>query len=376
MRSDKSIRVCHISTLHRRDDVRIFHKECSALSERFSVSFIVADGLGDEHTNGIAIYDVGKRHTSRIKRMRIDSEKAYNKAMTLDCHIYHIHDPELLGMGVRLKEKHHKTVIYDAHEDLPMQVLSKSYIPSPLRPIVSKLVAWQLKRQTKRLDYVVAATPFIKDTFLSFMPAVVDVNNYPIVDRGTAVAEDDEREERAICYVGGISENRGVFELIESLPLTDAVLYLAGDFKSVDFKERCMRSKGWKQVRYKGFVSREEVAAILRTSRAGIVTLHPLPNYLDSLPIKMFEYMSAAIPVIASDFPYWQQILQENRCGITVNPLEPSAIADAINSVLSQPAWASEMGENGRVAVMEKYNWGIESKKLLAVYDALAKGLG
>jgi glycosyltransferase involved in cell wall biosynthesis len=106
-------------------------------------------------------------------------------------------------------------------------------------------------------------------------------------------------------------------------------------------------------------------------SMAGLVTLHPVINYLDALPVKMFEYMAAGIPVIASDFPVWRDIIDASGCGICVDPFHPPAIAAAIDYLLLHPDQARRMGENGRRAVASQYNWNAEAAKLLAFYSDL-----
>ena len=108
-------------------------------------------------------------------------------------------------------------------------------------------------------------------------------------------------------------------------------------------------------------------------SVAGLVTLHPVINYLDALPIKMFEYMAAGIPVIASDFPLWREIVVGNQCGLCVDPMDPAAIARAIDHLAQHPDEACQMGENGRRAVLEKFNWAVEEKKLIQLYEDLLK---
>lgn len=113
------------------------------------------------------------------------------------------------------------------------------------------------------------------------------------------------------------------------------------------------------------------VLPVLARSMAGLVTLHPIINYIDALPVKMFEYMAAGIPVIASNFPLWREIIEGNKCGLCVDPLNPSEIAKAIDYIVTHPAAAQQMGENGFRAVKEQYNWAIEEKKLLALYEQL-----
>lgn len=100
-----------------------------------------------------------------------------------------------------------------------------------------------------------------------------------------------------------------------------------------------------------GYTPFNEVCKIISQSDVGVCTLHPDANYVESLPIKIFEYMAAGIPVIASNFPLWKEIVEDNKCGLCVNPLSPEEIAQAIEYVIDNPKEARKMGENGRKAV-------------------------
>jgi len=365
-------KICHITTVHPRYDVRIFHKECKSLSEYYDVYLIVADGLGDEYKDNIHIIDIGLRQASRLKRARTDSRKAFKKALELDCELYHYHDPELIKTGAKLK-KMGKKVVYDVHEDLPRQIYGKPYLKSFVKPILSFLIEKFENNEAKKVDFIFTATPFIQNRFLKINKNTVDINNYPVLMQSGTIINSGKKE-KSICYVGGISQNRGIYELIESMQYGKVTLKLAGKFESENFKEKCMQSTGWKYVKFYGYVSRDEVENIMDESFAGIVTLYPLRNYLDSLPVKMFEYMSAALPVIASDFEYWKKIIEENNCGLCVNPLDVHQIADAVKYLTDHPEEAEKKGTNGLKAVKKKYNWKIEEEKMLNAYtDILAK---
>jgi glycosyltransferase involved in cell wall biosynthesis len=150
-------------------------------------------------------------------------------------------------------------------------------------------------------------------------------------------------------------------------------LLLGGKFKEKALEKKVKQSKGWVRVKELGYLNRKQVLESLSISKAGLVTLHPTPSYIEALPVKMFEYMSAGIPVIASKFPLWQDIVEKNNCGICVNPLAPKEIAKAIEYIINNPKKAEEMGKNGLKAIQEKYNWDIEYKKLLNIYKRLIK---
>jgi glycosyltransferase involved in cell wall biosynthesis len=113
------------------------------------------------------------------------------------------------------------------------------------------------------------------------------------------------------------------------------------------------------------------VARELQSAYAGLVILHPEPNYVTSQPVKLFEYMCAGIPVIASDFPVCREIIDQAGCGILVNPLDPREIAAAMEFLLANPEQAAEMGRRGFQAILERYNWANEEKHLLRFYSEL-----
>ncbi len=357
--------ICHITTVHPRFDVRIFHKECKSLSKNYNVTLIVADGLGDEIKEKINIIDIGLRQSSRLKRAKIDSKKAYKKAIELDCEVYHFHDPELMTIGRKLI-KQNKKVIYDVHEDIPRQILAKPYINKYLRPILSLIIEIKENHNAKHFSAITTSTPFIRDRFLKINNNSIDINNFPIINDFPIISFNKKKNQ--LCYVGGLSENRGTLSLIKSLSNIDSKLVLAGNFENNELLEKCKTLNEWSKVKFVGYVNRAEISSILSESRIGMVNLKPLVNYIDALPVKMFEYMASGIPVIASNFPLWANIIKTNNCGICVDPNNEKDISNAINFILEKPYEAEQMGINGQKAVKEKYNWVIEEEKLLKVY--------
>jgi len=367
----KSIsQIIHLTSVHSRYDTRIFIKMCKSLVlNGYNVSLVVADSKGDEVKDGVSIVDVGAIIGGRLSRMIKTSSRVYEKARELDGDIYHIHDPELIPTGLRLK-KLGKKVIFDAHEDLPKQILSKSYLNKISKIILSKIFEGYEHWSLPKYDYLIAATPFIRDKLLKINPNTVDINNFPLLNE--LKISSGTHKENAVAYIGGISETRGIIEVILALSYTQNVrLNLAGSFSESIFEEKIKKYESWSKVNTLGFLNRQQVSEVLAKSCAGIVTLYPVTNYIVSLPVKMFEYMSAGLPVIASNFSLWREIIEGNECGICVDPLNPKAIGDAIQYLVDSPQKAEQMGKNGRKAVEQKYNWSMEEKKLLTLYKDL-----
>ncbi|MBO7651179.1 MAG: glycosyltransferase family 4 protein [Bacteroidales bacterium] len=362
------IKICHITTVHPRYDVRIFIKECKSLAKKYEdVNLIVADGKGDEIVDGIKFFDVGKP-SGRIQRILKYPRKAFKKAIEIDADIYHFHDSELLSTGVKLAKKGN-IVIYDSHEDLPRQILTKPWIPKFLRKVASRIAERTENRKVRRLSAVVAATPHIKERFEKVTSAPVkNVNNYPVLDDIMFNPSWNDKE-NAVCYVGGLFYTRGIHEMVAAIGKTDSKLIMGGNFSPASLINELTNKNGWKKVEYLGFIDREKVNEVYRKSVAGLIMLHPMPSYIDSLPVKMFEYMAAGIPIICSDFPLWKEIVETAGCGVCVNPFDAEAIANEITRFCKDKETARKMGENGRKAVEKTYNWATQEKELIDLYD-------
>jgi glycosyltransferase involved in cell wall biosynthesis len=365
------INISHLTSVHPRYDTRIFLKMCSSLAKDndFSINLVVADSKGNEQKNGINIIDVGKAK-GRVNRIFKTTKKVLQKAMELDSDIYHLHDPELIPIGLKLK-KLGKKVIFDSHEDVPKQIMDRDYLDKRLLKLISLGLIQYEKYACSKFDAVVTATPSIRNKFLKINSNSLDVNNYPIIGELSKNIECSLKKDY-IAYIGGIAKIRGIKETIKSLEyIKDIDLILVGEFVESYIYEEVKRYQGWNNVQEKGFLNRQDVATVLSESKAGLVTFHPLPNHIDAQPNKIFEYMSAGLPVIASNFPLWKEIIEGNECGICVDPMKPEGIAKAMDYIVNNPKEAEKMGKNGQKAVVEKYNWKNEEIKLLNLYKSL-----
>jgi glycosyltransferase involved in cell wall biosynthesis len=363
------IKVAHLTSVHGRHDIRITLKECSSLARAgYAVSLVVADGKGFEVKNGVNIYDVGLIE-NRFSRIVNTTKNVYMKAIELDADIYHFHDPEMIPTGLKLK-KAGKTVIFDSHEDFAGDLLTKDYIPILLRQII--LVVFRLYDTwaCKKFDTIVTATPAISKLYSDRGCKTVVINNFPIIEE---LSVPKVLKENIACFMGTQNRIRGIKELVQAIGKTDGMLYLAGCIDSEEFKNELQSIPSWEKVVDLGVLSRSDVADVLAKSSVGLVTYLPAPNHIDAQPNKLFEYMSVGLPVIASDFPLWQEIVVDNDCGLCVDPANPEEIAKAIQFFFDNPDERLRMGENGMKAVNDTYNWHVEEKKLIDLYARMSE---
>jgi glycosyltransferase involved in cell wall biosynthesis len=200
------------------------------------------------------------------------------------------------------------------------------------------------------------------------------VRNFPILEElhSPNAAPMDQRPPH-FAYVGYISEVRNIFGMMTAashLHQRDVKLRLVGSFAIPETEQKARSVPEWStSVVFEGWASRERVGEILGGVRAGLVVLKPVEHEMLTLPIKLFEYMAAGLPVIASDFPLWRSIVDGAQCGILVDPLDSEAIARAMQWILDHPERAAEMGRRGRLAVERDYNWQPEADRLIDFYS-------
>jgi len=371
----KARKVVIVTTAHPVFSSRIFHKQAKTLVQAGYDVTLIAQHERDEVVDGIRIIALPKTR-NRLSRIFGLTWRAFRLALRQRADIYHLHDPELLLIGVLLKLLTKGEVIYDVHEDYPRAILSRYWIPKPLRKPMASLFDILEKSLARRLDRVITATDHIKANFGRVN--AVSVRNYPLGDDLPLKVDKRSGDRYVLVYAGNLSEEYGVKEMIQALEYLnddlDVCLRLLGEFEDKDFEREVRKLPGFAKVRYLGWCNRDKVLKNLLEADIGLAYDHPVPRFKVAISTKLLEYMSAGLPVIAPDYPLWKEIVEGSECGIAVDPVNPAALAKAIEYLLKNPELRRRMGENGRRAFLKKYNWKIESKKLLDVYSELLGG--
>lgn len=368
------MRIVQLTTVHRWDDVRIYHKISRSLADAGHEVHMVAPspGTGEHPDPGHITMHWLPPSRSRPSRL-LNAWRSVGAVRRTRPDVVHFHDPELIPTAFLLRCLGIR-VVYDVHEDLPADIMQKEWIARLLRRPVSlaaRLSEWCFTRLA-----ATAIVPVTAHIARRFPPRrTVVVQNYPLLEElqlpeGSASSTASD----SFVYIGGITRDRGGLEMIEAASLAGIPVNLVGPVVPPAFMRELESAAGETPANLVGLVPRAEVAARLADARASFVLFHPAPNHTNAQPNKLFESMSAGVPVIASDFPAWRRIVDGEQCGLLVDPLDPRAIAHAMTWMLQHQEDAEAMGRRGRKAVEERYNWESESMRLLDLYASLEHG--
>lgn len=361
----KKHKICHMTSVHRPNDDRIVLKECVTLLDAgYDVSLVFLGGLDEIIDKRIHYVCAGCQYESRKKRVLKGIWKVYNAAKKIKADLYHFHDPELIPIGVLLKLSG-KKVIYDVHEDVPKQIMSKDWIKIYLRKPVALFMQFCEMIADEFFDGIIVVLDAIGVRFND--KHCITVYNYPLKDELYSQIKWEKRE-KIFGYAGGISKIRCILEIIKALEISKEKMLLAGSFESGSIKKAVLNCKN---INYKGYLDRNNVKIFYSKIFCGLVLFYPVENHLNAQPVKMKEYMAAGIPFIASDFPEWKKFVNKYQCGICVNPLDEAAVANAMRWMVEHPEEAKIMGANGRKAIVENFSWENEGKKLTGFYDKI-----
>jgi glycosyltransferase involved in cell wall biosynthesis len=362
-------RVCHISTVHGRADDRIFYKECAALRDAGYQVFLVVGHDKAEDLDGVRVVPLPPAR-GRAQRVLVNGPRAFLAALRTGARVCHFHDPELIGVGVLLRLCGRK-VVYDSHENVEAQISSKQWIGQRwVRRVVARLFRAIELTGCLFFDRIVSVTPEIVARFPAGKGVLV--RNLPIV---TAIRSRGARPRPVarpsrIIYAGGLTRIRGIYETVQALEAVEgAELLLLGPWESEEYRRRCEALPAWSKVRYLGVKTLTEVYALLPEADIGIALLYPEENYLQSLPVKAFEYMTAGLPIVMSDFPYWRAHFA--GAALFADPFDPRDIAAQLNRLLQDHALFRTLSEQGPALVAERFSWESERRTLLRMYEEL-----
>lgn len=361
------LKVCHVTSVHRPLDGRIFERECTSLAQRYDV-FLIAPNIEDCEKNGVHVRGVNLPK-SRFKRMK-SLNRVLKRMIEVNADVYHFHDPELIPIGLKIK-KRGKKIVFDSHENIPTQIRAKSYIP--FRNIVSRIYEYYERISFRKYDALVSVTPEIVVRLKTINKNTYMLTNFPLCK----AMPNSRTWQRKIGFAGLVQPQWKIHVILEAIKDLDVIFEVAGLMPD-NYKRELETHQAWSKVNYHGVISHGEVYSMLQTCTIGMaVSTDSNPNIgmkKGSIGVtKLFEYMGLGIPVIASDLTSWKPIIEGNKCGCCVNCNDVDAIKKCISTLLDNLEKAKVWGDNGRKIAEKSYSWESQEAILFEMYDYLER---
>jgi glycosyltransferase involved in cell wall biosynthesis len=379
--SSNKLRIILLSSVHSTNDHRIYYKEARSLIKKYPV-LIVAP----LKNNGVLTNIEYKRIAYISNRLfRIVYNIILIKTISaLKPYVIHLHDPELLPLGLVCKYIFKTKIIYDVHENQHLDILQKEWLPLSLR----KIILWIYKKiegfVLNRADGIVLAEDSYREIYKKYKNVEI-VRNYPTLERERyeppvkAVSQDQIH----LGYVGSVQRIRGILEMLKvvaSIKHTfkkNVILDIVGPFETEQLlREARTHARDLHiadAVNFHGGMTHGKALERLQDLDLGLILYHPLPTHERILPVKLYEYMMMKKPVIATDIALWHTVIQKHNCGIFVDPFDEYAAAKAIVTLCENPETIKQMGENGFNAIVQEYNWETQERNLFALYEKVLR---
>lgn len=333
------MKVCMLTTTHRPDDARIV-REMSTLSR-------------DHTTTLLAVPQPYPKWQHPLKLLEL-----LQKASALKADVYHCHEPDALLIGLMQKLRG-KKVVYDVHEHWPSELPRDVHAPAWTGSILDPLERWM----SRRADAVIAVSGSVGSRF----PGCTLLPNYPSLYTQHPADASPHSLSTIAAKIHSYHSLNECIQVVQNLKESweDVSLTLIG---IVDPS----RIPGNLPVICTGYVPQNRVYGYLGRSRIGLVLLKPeYENIRIGLPNKLFNYMACGVPVIASDLPEMSRLIETTDCGLLVEPGDVDGITESALWLGEHPKRAAAMGERGRKAIQDYYNWQAVEGRLSAVYTRM-----
>jgi glycosyltransferase involved in cell wall biosynthesis len=377
MPKDTRLKVCHFASVHSIHDTRVFHRECVTLAKTYDVT-LIAIGVESGVKDGVNIIAI-RKPKSRIQRIFKTRRLAYELALQENADIYHFHDPELIPFALLLKFKG-KKVIYDIHENVTESMKIKKWLPLkflfiPLYLLFDAIAARYFELILAEHAYI----PVYKKRYPNKQTYLVE-NFAPLTILTPFQKTNRSLTEKNIFYIGSFNEEYCFKQILETVKHLIELgwnhkLYIIG-YVSPDVWAEINQIPYFQQIRpqlvFTGYLRMSDGYELSRNCAVGFSFVSPNINVRDSLPRKLYEYMAIGLPVVSSNFPTYENLVNTIDAGICVNSQNPREMADKTWELLNQPEQLDRFAQNGIHAATTTYNWEKEEKALLDIYEQLA----
>jgi glycosyltransferase involved in cell wall biosynthesis len=257
-----------------------------------------------------------------------------------------------------------RTVVFDVHENVPGQLRTKAWIPAVARRPLAWIAGRLLRVAEGRMGITLAEAGYA-ELFAGSHPV------FPNYLAGEPPPLAEVNADTGVVYLGDVTEARGLAVAVEAAVAAGVGAFTIMGRCSPDFQEQLFGIAAGSNLtlKFRAFVTPDEA---LRVTAAGVVGLSPLldsPNYRESLPTKVLEYLAVGIPTLASDLPGTRAVVGGKPGVVLVPPGDVAAWADAIRKAIANDDLRTAAGQ-GSTVIKQEYVWPADEVR--AFYAALA----
>lgn len=371
------MRVCMLSPSHPAWDPRVVQREAQSLARLgYRVGVVAMHEPGKPFPEGIDLLPLPHAlltRWARIKRIW----RTYTLGLRYRADVYHTHEVESLAVGILLKWRTGAKLIFDAHECY--HFTAAQFSKGLTARIITTLTAWMLRWMSRRAAHVIVVS-FTNERFYRDAcgcRAVTIIHNSPPLEK-FPYQDKPADAVRTITHDGYLNKDRGLAVILEALAIvrkqSPAKLLVVGEVWHEDREEfaRLVRDFSLQDaVEVTNWIPYDQVGTRLNEGSIGLVAMQPIPNNYNSLSNKLFNYMSTGQAVVGPQGSNTAEVIRRTDCGVAADMTDPHKLADALVSLLTNPARCLRLGLNGRRAVEEEYGWHRMEILLSRIYQSL-----
>lgn len=248
---------------------------------------------------------------------------------------------------------HRTPFVFEVRDLWPEGAIQLGLVRS--RPVIA-IARWLERTSYRTARTVVALSPGMRDWIRREHPDVTDVRVVPnAADLDLFQARAPEREHR-VMYTGSLGvmdDTEQILAAAEELARRgrgDIVLHVLGDGVDRERLEARAADLGLRNLHFRGLVSKQEVARSLPGATCALITFRPVPVLDTVSPNKLFDALAAGVPVVQTTQGWIRELLEQERCGLTVPARDPGAMADAIETLVDDALLQEDMRWRARQA--------------------------